>query len=155
MEITRDGNMACTRVGTLWLAAVGERPISDDTWHEYLEQSASSVRLAGPFHGILLWAPKHGPSAAQRKMLTGEFADAVRIDTQRRVALISESALVRGTITAINWFTRVNTAAFAPRHAQRALDWLAQDIAFDRLHARRVLDEIVGAVEVRVLRSGS
>ena len=146
MDITRDGNVASVRVGNLWLAASGWRPIADGAWREYLEASAASVRTDGPFYGVLFWAPAHGPSARQRKMLTHEFAEAIRLDAQKRVALISESALVRGTITAINWFARKNDVAFSPKDVRRALEWLAADIAFDETLAQRALDEIIVAV---------
>jgi hypothetical protein len=99
------------------------------------------------------WSTRSVESKNETATGTYEFAQAIRIDTQRRVALISDSALVRGTITAIEWFTRANTAAFAARDARRALDYLAADIAFDRMRAERVLDEITGAVQVRILKS--
>ena len=155
MDITRDGNVASVRVGNLWLVASGWRPIADDAWREYLEASAASVRADGPFDGVLFWAPLHGPSARQRKMLTHEFAEAVRLDAQRRVALISESALVRGTITAINWFARKNFVAFSPNDVRRAFEWLAADIAFDETQAQRSLDEIVMAVRGSERKKGA
>lgn len=149
MDVTLDGNMASARVAKLWLAASGRRPITDSTWREYLGHSAASVRSQGPFHGVLFWAPKYGPSAAQRKMLTDDFAEAVRLDLQRCVVVISTSTLARGTMTAINWITRSRLAAFAPAEASRALDWLAKDIEFDRTEGQRALDEIVQAAQGR------
>ncbi len=148
MQVTRDGNMASARIGRLWLAATGLHAIEDDTWRQYLGQAAASVKSDGPFHGVLLWTPRHGPSASQRRMLTHEFARAIALDAQRRVALISNSALVRGTITAIAWFTRNDVVTFAPNEADRALDWLAEDITFNRTQAQRALEEIIGAVQV-------
>jgi hypothetical protein len=82
-------------------------------------------------------------------MLTDDFAEAVRLDLQRCVVIISASALARGTMTAINWFTRSRLAAFAPAEASRGLDWLAKDIEFDRTEGQRALDEIVQAVQGR------
>jgi hypothetical protein len=155
MELTSDGNMACARVGNLWLVAVGSRPIGDDTWRQYLGYSAGTVTNRGPFHGVFFWSLKQGPSARQRTMLTNEFAQAVRLDAQRRVALISDSALVRGTITAINWLARKKVVAFAPREVARALDWLAEEVAFDRAEAQSALDQTIGAVEDLVRRSGT
>ena len=156
VQITRDGNIASARTGKLWLAATGLHAIDDDPWREYLGQAAASVKSEGPFHGVLFWTPKHGPSTSQRRMLTHEFAKAIALDAQRRVALISDSALVRGTITAIAWFTRSDVATFAPNEAKRALDWLAEDVAFDRTQAQHALDEIIGAVQVplRQTRTG-
>jgi hypothetical protein len=152
MEVTSDRNMACARVGKLWLVATGSHPIEDDTWRQYLGYSAETVTNRGPFHGVLFWSLKQGPSTRQRTMLTNEFAQAVRLDLQRRVALISNSALVRGTITAINWLARKKVAAFAPREIGRALDWLAEDVAFDRAEAQTALDQTIDAVEGLVRR---
>src|SRR5690349_7764752 len=122
MEVTSDGNMVSERAGSLWLAGAGGRPITDATWREYLDHAARSVARDGPFHGILLWTPTRGPSASQRRMLTEEYAQAVRLDAQGRVALVSSSSLVRGTITAINWFTRKSLVAFAPKDSRHAFD---------------------------------
>jgi len=155
MEITRDGNLASERIGKLWLAASGRRAIADETWREYLDHAANSVTRDGPYHGVLFYAPKHGPSASHRKMLTHEYARAVRLDLQRRVALISDSAIVRGAITAINWFTRTNLVAFPPREARHALDWLAEDIAFDRSQAEHALDHIISVVQGETRKSGT
>jgi hypothetical protein len=155
MEVTLDRNMACARVGNLWLVAAGSHPIGDDTWRQYLEYGAATVTSRGPFHGILFWSLKQGPSTRQRRMLTDEFAQAVRLDLQRRVALISDSGLVRGTITAINWLARKKVTAFAPREVARALDWLAEDIAFDRAEAQNALDQTIDAVEDVERRTGT
>jgi hypothetical protein len=155
MEVTPDRNMACARVGNLWLVAVGSHPIGDDTWRRYLEYSAANVAGSGPFHGIFFWSPRQGPSMRQRKMLTDEFAQAVRLDAQRRVALISNLALVRGTFTAINWFARHKATAFAPGEVGRALDWLAEDVTFDRAGAGSALDQTIEAVEDLTRRNGT
>jgi hypothetical protein len=155
LVLTRDGNVASTRVGNLWLMATGSRPIQDETWRQYLEHSAASVVARGPFHGVLTWAPKHGPSTSQRRMLTGEFAEAIRLDAQRRVAVVSESAFARGTMTAINWLAKKNLAAFAPREIDLAFDWLEEDIEFDRVEAQDGLQQIIRAVDVPERKSGS
>src|SRR5258708_3520252 len=146
MVVTSDGNMASARVGKLWLASSGRRPITDATWREYLGHAADSVTRLGPYHGVLFWAPKSGPSASQRRMLTDDYAQAVRLDAQRRIVLISDSAIVRGTITAIDWFTRKNFLAFAPKNVQQAIGWLAEDIEFDRKEAELALGKILEAV---------
>ncbi len=155
MDITRDGNMASVRVGSLWLAAAGERPIDDRTWREYLDHAAASVQSLGPFTGVLLWAPSYGPSTYQRRMLTDEYGKAVRLDAQRRVALISDSAFVRGTMVAINWFTRQNVLAFAPARVEVAFEWLAEEVVFDVVQSRAALRDIVGAVRSEVRKSAS
>src|SRR5690606_20930844 len=99
VEHTSDGNVAVARVGELWLAASGDERITDATWREYLELAAASVANHGPFTGLYLLFAKSAPSTAQRNMLTTEYGQRVRIDLQRRVALISDSAIARGAMT--------------------------------------------------------
>jgi len=149
MDISRDGNVACARVGRLWIGASGPRAIADNAWREYLQRFAAAVKADGPVHGVLFWALTQGPSPRQRMMLTHEFADVIRIDAHRRIAVVSDSALVRGTITAINWFVRKNLMAFPPREVPRALEWLSAEVTFDLREARSTLEEIVVAVEGR------
>jgi hypothetical protein len=155
MEVTDDRNLACARVGNLWVLAAGPHPIEDDAWRQHLRYSAATVTSVGPFHGILFWSLKQGPSTRQRKMLTDEFAQAVRLDLQRRVAVISDSALVRGTITAINWLVRKKMSAFAPCEVAGALDWLAEDVAFDRAQAQSALEQAIDAVQGLARKNGA
>jgi hypothetical protein len=153
MLVTSDNTMASSRVGQLLLAAAGERSITDLGWREYLEFSASSVKNDGPFSGVLFWAPTQGPTGSQRKMLTEEYAEAVRIDAQRCVALISDSTMVRGALTAINWFAKKNMRAFARTDIQQALDWMADEIEFDRQEAEQALGLIIVAVQRQLERA--
>jgi hypothetical protein len=88
-------------------------------------------------------------------MLTHEFADAIGLAAQRRVAVLTDSAMVRGTVTAINWFARQKLVALSPKEVERALDWLAEDVAFDPAEARRALDQAIEAVRDPALRTGT
>lgn len=137
--------MVSAWVGELWIFVMPDTPITDAMWREHLEMCADEVKRNGPYPGVLGWAPKSGPSAGQRRIMTVEYADRIRIDKQRRFALVTESALVRGIMTALSWVaagTKMN--AFAPDDVGRAFDWLAEEVAFDRrqavdaLHALRL-----------------
>lgn len=156
VELTKDKNIAIARTGELWLTAVGNERITDVSWQEYLEMAKASVAKHGPFTGLYLLYPKNGPSTAQRSMLTADYGQAVRIDMQRRVALITSSAVTRGAITAIGWFTKGATSvrAFSPSAPDRnkALDWLGEEIRFDRGTADVLEQELSSAV--RVLLAG-
>jgi len=155
VKVTRDGNVASERVGYLRLVVAGTRAIGDETWREHLGHSAADTTSHQPAHGVLFWSPTQGPSARQRKMLTEEFADGIRLDAQRRVAVLTDSAIVRGTVTAIHWFMRQKFIAFTPREVERALDWLAEEVVFDRAEARRALAQIIEAVRDPALRNGT
>jgi hypothetical protein len=147
--------VATERIGYLRLVVAGKRAIADETWREHLGHSAADATRYQPAHGVLFWSPTQGPSARQRKMLTYEFADAIGLAAQRRVAVLTDSAMVRGTVTAINWFARQKLIALSPEEVERALDWLAEDVAFDRAEARRALDQTIEAVRDPALRNGT
>jgi|HubBroStandDraft_4_1064222.scaffolds.fasta_scaffold633185_1 hypothetical protein len=155
LAVMGDRNVACVRVGNLWIMATGSHPIADEAWRPYLEHMAASVAKHGPLHGILTWAPKHGPSTKQRKMLTGEFADAIQLSARRRMAVVSDSTIVRGTLTAINWVARKKLLAFAPGEVDLAFDWLAEDAEFDRAAAEQALAQASAALEPPTRRSGA
>ncbi len=147
LRVTSGRTIACARIGALWVAVTGERKIDDADWREYLELGALSVRKDGPVHGVLYFGPRHGPSAAQRKLLTGEYAEAIRIDQQRLVAVVSDSMITRGAIMAIQWVARVKEVnSFSLRHVGRALTWLASEVEFDPAAVERLLDEAIALV---------
>ena len=77
------------------------KPITDASWEEYLTIAGESIKDEGPFHGLLLWWPQAAPTAAQRNMLVEKYADTVRLDQQRRAAVVAESLIIRGAMTAI------------------------------------------------------
>jgi hypothetical protein len=147
LAVLGDRNVACVRVGSLWIIATGSDPIADEAWRSYLQHMAASVAKHGPLHGILTWAPKHGPSTTQRKMLTGEFADAVQLSARRRMAVVSDSTVVRGTLIAINWVAGKKLLSFALQEVDLAFDWLAEDAEFDRAVAERALPQAAAALE--------
>jgi hypothetical protein len=155
VAVLGDRNVACARVGSLWIIATGSDPIADEAWRQYLEHMAASVAKYGPLHGILTWAPKHGPSTKQRKMLTGEYADAVQLSARRRTAVISDSTVVRGTLTAINWVARKKLLAFGLQEVDLAFDWLAEDAEFERAAAEQAFAQAAAALEPRSRKSGA
>lgn len=137
---THGDTVISARVGELWLFVMPDQPIDDATWRAHLEVCADEVERNGPYPGVLGWAPKAGPSAGQRRIMTVEYGSRIRINRQRRFALVTESAFVRGIMTALRWVaagTEMN--AFAPDDVSRAFDWLAEDVRFDRNRAEDAL----------------
>jgi hypothetical protein len=59
------------------------------------------------------------PSASQRKDITD-----LTTGRQHRVAVVTPSAMVRGVVTALNWFNP-KVQAFPPERARAAFDYLA------------------------------
>lgn len=152
---TREGEVVAARVGDLWISVQPDRPIDDAAWRAHLDFSVEEVARNGPYPGLLVWAPKHGPSAHQRRIMTDEYRKPLRLDQQRACAVITESAIVRGILTAFSWLgsgTAMN--AFAPPDAAKAFDWLALHVSFDRKQAEDALHTLRFS-NVRPQRAGS
>src|SRR4051812_22771405 len=97
---------------TCWWGRVGDCFLtfcpatnSDPSTEEYIEAMTQSCQRDGAFVGGLTYLPSSGPSASQRKRL-GEVSFKLGLDKGRRIALLSESALARGALTAYNWLVR-------------------------------------------------
>jgi hypothetical protein len=140
---TQGVDIAVARVGELWIHVSPGHPVDDATWREYLDVSTNEVKTNGPYAGMLVWAATHGPTTRQRRIMTEEYGEALHLHQQRRLAIITGSPIVRGIMTAMSWAAkRTKMRAFAPSHAEGALEWLAEDIAFDRDEAHRVLTQL-------------
>ena len=144
------------RVGDLWITVHPDHAITDAEWREHLDVSVTEVQRNGPYPGILVWAPKQGPSAHQRRIMTEEYGKKLSLDKQRACAVITDSALVRGIVTALTWFgagTAMN--AFSPPDVSKAFDWLALHIEFDRKRAEDALQSLrVSAARERLAAGG-
>jgi hypothetical protein len=144
--ITQGAVLAGCRIGPLWIGATGSRPIDDASWAEYLGLLERDVRRSGPVAVALQWAPTHVPNAGQRKLLS-DRGDALRLDDQHRVALISDDAFARRVITVLSWLRQsIELRAYARHDAGVALEWLGQVATFDRSEADRKLLELVKVV---------
>jgi hypothetical protein len=153
--VTADGNLATARVGDLAMVSTGDRPISDEAWREHLEQLGSWVKRHGPAVAILCYVPKHGPSVEQRRVLAEDYGQHIRIDCYRRNALLSESVIVRGILTAIGWLTSGNmkVKTWPPKQVENALTWLAEEARFDRQEVLDALGMMIQAMSGEAKRS--
>lgn len=146
-QMTKDGNIALERVNELLVAASGNRPITDAAWQEYLDLASDSVRTDGPFKGLMLWWPVNAPSSGQRNMLVEKYAEKIRLDMQKRAAVVADSLLIRGAMTAIGWFSKGGTVVkpFSPTDPRIAFDWLAEEVKFDRQEAEATRLRVIAA----------
>jgi hypothetical protein len=121
------------RVDQILLCVSGSKAITDTAMGMYIDFIVRSVKERGPFDGAFLFMPIHGPSTAQRRMLTERSAE-TQLDRASRIALLSDSAIVRGGITAIYWLTRGKNElkAFRPVVYRDAFEWLAAKARFDQ-----------------------
>lgn len=101
-------NVAYTRVGDFLLMAHPETAPTDEEWDravEAIREAADSGARALIVHTL-----GGGPNAAQRKKVAAMWeARGAMID----IAVTTPSAMVRGVITALNWFLSRPARAFA------------------------------------------
>lgn len=137
---TPDDEIACCAVGELIIGVYGPRPWDDACWEIHCEH----MRVTGvqaPPRASLTYAADRGPNAAQRKR-TLEVNRAEMQDL-RRVALVSDSVLVRSVFTAFGWLVPgPESRVYAPDSLEACLEWMAAAATFDVARARDAVLEM-------------
>lgn len=114
-----------------------------DEWTvEFAEQLyAESTVLTGANPHTLTRVEGTAPGPAVRKRLAelqGELDGQIQMDEARRVAILTDSALVRGAMTAMRWITGDELRGFAADELEAAAAWAAgTDAATDVADAYR------------------
>jgi hypothetical protein len=85
------------------------------------------AQVAG-LKALLVYSLGGSPSATQRTEMTRSLRSRLNV---HRTAVVTSSPLVRGVVTAINWFVRpeLRSPAFAPNELDAAFDYLHLDMA--------------------------
>lgn len=92
----------------------------DDEWERHcknLERERTRVL------GVLVYTDGGGPTTHQRKLLRSALHDSPAPPT----AIITNSLVVRGIITSLNWFANNQLAAFEPQDLDGALRHLQKN----------------------------
>jgi hypothetical protein len=131
--------MAIKVVDRLFIVVYGPDGPSDEEWNGYLKDVER--------HGIdrtqqLIVTPGGGPNAAQRGTLNALLAG-----RSVPVAVMSDSARIRGVVTALSWFNR-SIRAFPPNGLHDALAYLEIPATRGDLIQREIL-------RLRALLSGN
>jgi hypothetical protein len=130
-------------VDDLLVVVNGPDPFQDATWDRYVAWSATIPLMPT----VMTFSPYQGPKPAQRNRL-------VR-DLQRRgwkdphIVLLTDSAIVRGIVTAIGWLMPIHSRAHRPENTEAAMDWLSRWGTFDRDAVRAFLREAIVEVGYR------
>ena len=100
-------------------------------------------------------ASKATPTAAQRKQLEAEEARFAFGNVERN-AILSDSAVVRGAITAIQWLLRskAQMKAFRVDHVTQALQWLHEREPFDLAEAETTARAVMAATNAAYRANG-
>ena len=129
-------NIAIKVVDRLFIVVYGARDPTDDEWADYL----ALVRRHGVDRTMqLIFTDGGEPTSTQRRLLN-ELLGGRPVP----VAVVSASARVRGTVTALSWFNR-RIRAFPPHGLRDALDYLEIPASRTELierEARRLREEL-------------
>jgi hypothetical protein len=101
----------------------GDASLDDGEWGEYLEFLKEEFG-SGRRNRSLVWAPTAQPNSIQRGRLNVVLEELKVRGIAVKSAVITNSALVRGVITALQWFNRDVFRTFAPADVQSALKFL-------------------------------
>ncbi len=122
-------NIAIKVVDRLFIVVYGARNPSDDEWQDYLDL----VEAQGIDRTMqLIFSDGGEPTSTQRRLLN-ELLGGRPVP----VAVVSASARVRGTVTALSWFNR-RIRAFPPSGLRDALEYLEIPLSRIELIEREV-----------------
>lgn len=132
--------LASLRVETCLVqsTASSEGGIPDEDWREYIDYM-KRVGKEGPIITLLQYSPDVAPSAKQRSEMGG--LSEVFAPKLAGVAICTDSMMVRGVITAIQWILRSKNQSkgFKPSEYEQGFAWLNQFGEFDVAEAERAL----------------
>jgi hypothetical protein len=127
--------------GVLLCAHTADAP-SMDEWEGYVEYC---VRLPHSCNKTLVLTEGGGPNAAQRRLLQERYLGPQKARcSEYRVAVMTDSALVRGIVKALNWFNP--DANSFPYN-----DGLGVPLAIEHLHVDERTGKLI-RVELGVMR---
>jgi hypothetical protein len=93
---------------------------SDEVWNRWLDTYRQELTT---LDGVLVYSLGGAPDADQRRQLQDVVEIAPRTPP---TAIVSDSRLMRGLVTALNWFLPAHARGviFAPAQFEKALDYL-------------------------------
>lgn len=145
------GKVAAAISPGLGMAICGER-FTEADWDAYVECWRTTIgpRIASEKSGFLIFAPDDGPSAKQRAQLSGDVQIAACMKQCTRLALVTDSVMVRGAVTAMNWLSGAGSTSrtFSPSQLDSAMKWLAEGTAFSIPTATVVVRTLAAKVNV-------
>ena len=141
---TRPQMYSCV-IDDLTVNVNGPDPFVDADWEAYVLWTEDLISRGIPVKGALTFSPFQSPNAAQRERLRQSLQKGVQ--GAPRVAVLSDSAMVRGAMTALSWFIKsVHAKGYRPMESDLAMTWLAQQLEFDAAEVRAALKKGTTAV---------
>ena len=131
-EYFLEGQFYFRQLDELALNVSSAHEITDAGWMEFLNGSLATARKLGlrPKVTIAYFARAY-PNATQRRAAK-DFIDQNAVRTIERLAALTNSALLRGALTALNWIMPDSKMrAYEPREYSQALTWVHEVAEFD------------------------
>jgi hypothetical protein len=131
MWVSPRKTMSFTIVDRVGITVCAPGVFADDEWDAYGDAAEQVIREGTGMRTVLNLSPKHGPNAAQRRRLVQRKG--ARFHEIVRIALISDSAMVRGAITAMQWLvgSPTQTKTYRPSEHLEAARWAAEGAGAD------------------------
>jgi hypothetical protein len=130
------GEMYFRQLNELTVTVSVAETISDVDWTAYLEGTLAIAKGFGLAANVsLLCCMRAYPNARQRQMAS-DFMVRHYLRDMQRVAVITESMVVRGAMTAFSWIMpKVRVRAFDSTETRNAFIWLREIGTFDEARA--------------------
>src|SRR5262245_14723461 len=140
--------IAFRRLGETIVVAIGAvGSIGDAEFDRYIREMNANLEQKGVCEAMFTFSPTTAPTPMQRQRLR-EAVESFGVKHFAYNVFIADSALVRGAITALNWFTtHTQVHAFHSSDLGRACDWLADTgHHFDRAAVFAALSDLLREV---------
>ena len=126
------------------------RRITDEDWNGYLEGTLAIAKGFGLAANVSLLCCVHAYPNARQRQMASDFMNRHYIREMERVAVITESVVVRGAMTAFSWIMpKVGVRAFDTTHTREAFRWLREIGAFDEARALEAWHEAKMKLSIR------
>jgi hypothetical protein len=136
------GTMYFRQLDALTITVSTARHFDEGEWFAFLEDTLAIARdLRVTTRVSMVYSVYAHPNASQRKAMSQFFARH-RIEKLERIALVTDSMVIRGALTAFNWIVPdIRVSAFRSADAASGFQWLREVSRFDEARARLAWQE--------------
>jgi len=108
------------------------KTISDQDWTAYLEGTLAIAKGFGLAANVSLLCCVNAYPNARQRQVASDFMKSHYLREMERVAVITESVVVRGAMTAFSWIMpKISVRAFDTTQSRDAFHWLREKGSFD------------------------
>jgi hypothetical protein len=131
-----DGKMYFRQLDQLTINLSVARSIDDADWLSFLEDTLAISRDLRIYTKVSLFCCVHAYPNARQRMAASDFLVRNRLEKMARVAIVTDSTIVLGAMTAFTWIMpKLPLCAFGSADVAAAFQWLHELGSFDEAHA--------------------